>query len=221
MGANPSLYKNNPATGEEQAKRPVERVTWFACIAFCNELTKKCMSKDECIYYNSSNTPYTIADAKANKSVKILDWNKKGFRLPTEAEWEYAARAGQHDPESPSVYSGTNISNELNKYAWYMPVSHSPSDIYISHEVAKKQPNAYGLYDMSGNVDEWCYDWDIEFENNKDYGNDYSGPENGITRILRGGNFKMTMNTCLVWNRQSLAPNMYGQEVGFRIVYRP
>lgn len=156
MGNNPSGFKgskNPPAAGEVQMKRPVEMVTWFECIAFCNELTKKTNrgASTTCVYYSDAafKAVYTKDDAGAQK-LPYADWSKKGFRLPTEAEWEWAAQAGKDD-----AWAGTIILSELKDYAWLSDTGANKK----THEVKKKKPNAYGLYDMTGNVIEWCWDW--------------------------------------------------------------
>jgi len=216
MGNNPSGFKgskNPPAAGEVQMKRPVEMITWFECIAFCNELTKKTNrgASTTCVYYSDAafTAVYTKDDAGAQK-LPYADWSKKGFRLPTEAEWEWAAKAGKDD-----AWAGTIILSELKDYAWLSDTGANKK----THEVKKKKPNAYGLYDMTGNVIEWCWDW--YWSDTTIYGKqDPTGKETGINRVRRGGSWFQDASKATRMFRFSDKPNSKYDNIGFRIACR-
>ncbi len=161
MGTNPSYYSKNPQTGESQKHRPVEFVTWFDAVYFCNKLTELTMGKDECCYL-ISDIKYKTDDEKAQKEKFIredptyktyivkadvkMNHNKKGFRLPTREEWLFAASGGKKSQNYK--FSG---SDDLNEVAWWLDNSNSKT-----HEVGLLKPNELGLYDMTGNVQEFC-----------------------------------------------------------------
>jgi uncharacterized repeat protein (TIGR02543 family) len=168
------------AAGEEHLKRPVESMSWYEAILFCNTLS---LNNSLTPVYSIKNTtdisfwgqPPTDFDADWNAVTANLDAN--GYRLPTEEEWEYACRAG--------TTTGWSYGNTENgDYMWYKNNSPYTLNGLLSgvgtHQVGKKLPNAWGLYDMHGNVAEWCWD---KYEGITAVSTDY--------RMVRGG----TMNS--------------------------
>ncbi len=216
MGNNPSHFKDSPADGEVQAKRPVECVSWYDAIAFCNKLSIK-LGKDPCYTVNGvtdwENLAYnaipTSDDADWNNTT--LDLTKNGFRLPTETEWEWAAKGGTEDK-----WAGTNTESELVNYAWYDGNSDRKT-----HEAKKKKSNGYGLYDMSGNVLEWNWDWFANITGGADLGKDYEGAPSGSERVLRGGCSSFDESGCSRSHRGNLTPDYQSHILGFRLVCCP
>lgn len=147
-------------------------------------------------------------DAKA-----FCDWlstqTGKTIRLPTEAEWEYAARGRGEIIK----YSGTNSSSELGNYAWYYSNSGSKT-----HPVGEKLPNSLGIYDISGNVWEWCIDWYDANYYSVSPQNNPKGPLSGTYRVLRGGSWYSSDYNCRGSNRNVNDPTYANYYVGFRCV---
>lgn len=134
------------------------------------------------------------------------------FRLLTEAEWEYAARGG--NKSQGYKYSG---SNDIDAVGWYWGnVSHEVGAGYGTHTVASKQPNELGLYDMAGNVLEWCSDWYVSGYSSEAQVNP-TGPETGNRRVLRGGSFAREANACRVSCRDGWLPTGQFSDVGLRL----
>jgi formylglycine-generating enzyme required for sulfatase activity len=203
MGNNPSSFASNPAADEIQGKRPVDTVTWFDAVMFCNKLSER---EGLILFYtitditmHSNNINITAATVETNTSAN-------GYRLPTEAQWEYACRAGS----TTRWYFG-DAESQLVNYAWYTVNSN-----FRTHQVGLKLPNEFGLYDMHGNVWEWCWDWwSTSFPDPDDLDNP-TGPVDGSSRVRRGGAWNIS-----VWNtmiRSFYNPNTRSGAHGFRLV---
>ena len=130
------------------------------------------------------------------------------YRLPTEAEWEYAARAG-----SESSYTFGSATNILSQHAWYRNNSGGET-----HPVGQLNPNAWGLYDMHGNVHEWCQDWFDRKYYSQSPSNDPLGPSEGLAKALRGGDWGSEDWYCRCASRSLSSPDRRSDRLGFRLV---
>jgi len=176
MGTNPSYFRGNKVQGES-SNHPVEQVSWEDAVEFCKKLSD-------------------------------LPEEKKGgrvYRLPTEAEWEYACRAG-----SKAAYSFGANSKSLGDYAWFGENSGRQT-----HPVGEKKANAWGLYDMHGNVWELCSDWYGEYP--KGAVSDPSGPNEGSDRVDRGGSWSIEAARCRSACRGWIVPSIRFNGLGFRV----
>ncbi len=170
--------------------KPATQLDWFTIVKWCNAASER----------DGFEPCYTI-----NGEEVTCDFTKNGYRLPTEAEWEYACRAGT----SGDYY----FTNTLDDNAWYS----SNSGKHLN-EVGKKQANQWGLYDIYGNAAEWCWDWFSEYSENSEI--DPRGPNSGDGngKIIRGGSAQSSEASVNSWYRMDLSPVMRERMVGFRVV---
>lgn len=180
---------------------PVVNVSWYDAIEYANWLSER--------------QGVARAYPTTGEDVRWDGPRKPGYRLPTEAEWEYAARGGKQQE-----YAGTNNEEELGEYAWYDENSGSRT-----HVVGEKSANSFGLYDLSGNVYEWCWDWydRDDYESYKEKGKVVNplGPIEGSDRVFRGGSWDFSAGYCRSANRSIINPGLRTDDIGFRLVFVP
>jgi formylglycine-generating enzyme required for sulfatase activity len=155
--------------------------------------------------------PATVSWIDAQEFIKRLN-EREGhsrYRLPTEAEWEYAARAG-----TTTAYSFGDNSNELSRYAWFGEDFNSGG----THPVGQKIANPWGLYDIHGNVWEWVQDWYNQSYSSQSPSTDPSGPTTGSQHVVRGGSWHQTSGSWRSAFRKGYNPDYRGISIGFRVV---
>jgi len=224
MGTNPSYFHGGsgrePEADEVQGKRPVETVNWYHAIAFCNRLS---ILEGLTPVYTVAGLSNTDADAWLHSTVPISNnetwnavtpnWSANGYRLPTDAQWEYAAKGGNES--EGYTYSG---SDDIDEVAWYSGNSgdNGTSTNRKTHEVGLKASNELGIYDMSGNVWEWC--WDRWGNYPTEPVTDYYGAAAGSDRVGRGGSWVDSAEYTQSVSRFVNFPDSRDNGLGFRLV---
>jgi len=226
MGTDPSNATYSSGTSD-----PVQMTNWYQAIAFCNKLS---IAEGLTPVYSVSGVTFSTltyaaipTTSDANWDAATADWSANGYRLPTEMEYMWAAMGATSDGISADIVGGVNTGGytkgyagsietggaqvNINNYAWTSGNSGS-----TTHPVGTKLPNELGLYDMSGNVFEWCWDWYDSYPTGTQA--DYRGAASGTNRVLRGGSWNINASYATVATRNYSNPNYQYSNLGVRVV---
>lgn len=211
MEVNPSLFRGTEDSSAklnnaDMSQFPVENVSWFDAIEFCNKLSQKDKLKPRYSLVSVERESDSIKAAV----VTLVDGD--GYRLPTEAEWEYACRAG-----STTAYSEGNAASSLGSAGWFGGAKPPGNSRQRPHRVGQKSANDFGLFDMHGNVSEWCQDWYDYYSYDRSPLNDPVGPGGGSERVLRGGSWSDEAVNCRSAYRDARSPAKRSPSTGFRV----
>jgi formylglycine-generating enzyme len=201
----------DPSQFASVTNNPVERVNWYGALVFCNTLSAlEGLTRVYAI--NGSTNPGTWGEIPtANNTTwngATANWSANGYRLPTEAEWQFAARGG--NASLGYTYAGSNTIGDVAYYCY--------SADSTTYPVGNLPGNELGLRDMSGNVWEWCWDWNATYPDTAQ--TDYRGPSFGMDRVTRGGCWFSDAEDCAVAYRHHILMHNQSDKVGFRVVRR-
>jgi sulfatase modifying factor 1 len=210
-----ALMKYNPASFQGCLQCPVERVTWHQAAAFCNALSK---GEELSLCYKCTGSGATLSCMDAAPFMGAKIYTCKGYRLPTEAEWEYAYRGkattayyngalGPKDSECLKCMSLTDV----EKIGWYC------QNTSKTNPVGGKQQNDWGLFDMAGNVWEWCHDW-LQHNLTQKGAQDPIGIKDEASRVMRGGGWDSKPQRLRAAERDRRPPGQAAGNTGFRCV---
>jgi formylglycine-generating enzyme len=216
MGRNPSEFLNSGGqaevvTGVDTRRNPVEQVSWYDAVEFCNKLSEK----------EGRRPYYEIVDVEREadggiKKAKVSIEGGAGYRLPTEAQWEYACRA-----RKTTRYSFGDEDSDFPGYAWFDKNAGDAGEKY-AHQVGQKKPNAWGLFDMHGNVSEWCRD---AYSQTLPGGTDpvvvFEDYFSNQIRTLRGGSYAAPPPYCRSACRDRISQESRYSYIGFRLALTP
>jgi len=206
MLINPSSFKGDDL--------PVENVSWYDAVEYCNRRSLKENLTPAYTIDKTKSDPNNTNRLDTEKWTVTLNRNADGYRLPTEAEWEYACRAGT----TTQFSTGSNITTDQANYDGNFPYNNNPKGAYQKKTtpVGSFAPNAWGLYDMHGNVWEWCWDWYGSYPNRAQ--TDPLGAVSGTSRVMRGGGWSNSAGRVRSARRSGDYPYYGYILLGFRVV---